>query len=543
MAAGCTVCFRDFNDKRNPTCASCAQAILYNPRIDQVGVRLQREKHHTHVDAIVRPGNDGIIASLPQDTDFETIAVGIRQDTLRKTTEERRVVEARIEDMLDKAEQLRTQLQHAKEWVAGVRKSDATRRSEIAAEKKQLQKQHSTVIDPVLSATAKARQRLEKVHNRTVDARFLLCRESALLAGLEKRKEKDGKVQYWLGGAPIVNLRHLARLKTSEAGGSAAACEMSRNTSHELISTGLGNVCRLLVNCCHYLSVRLPAQIILPYNTTHNATILLEEDSYEKDATTRPLPPTHRSAILAAARPPPEIQKDLIHAPRSLQFRKPLSQLFKEDHDEYMHFTEGAMLLAYDVAWLCASQGLNTIDTMGKVCNIGKSLYDLFLADDRARPPLLRNISGATTRTEYSRLATIAPDGPRLGAWSHGTAHHSLTSAVATSALVEWQNKLPTTSKLVERLQSLLTNEISGLEWDVVTVDREWDGELEREDTAVIVGGGGRHHDMGMSVMSVRPSDGAEDDVVARAIAVQMGLRGDKGGSGWMRVRSRGGEG
>ncbi|KAK4565548.1 hypothetical protein LTR86_004165 [Recurvomyces mirabilis] len=474
------------------------------------------------------------------DVDLDTITAGIRKDTRRKAIDEQQIVEARIDNIMKKTDELRQQLDRGKQWIAQAREGDAKRRAEIIAEMKQLQREQPRALDPVSLATSKARQRQEKVHNRTVDARSLLCRESALLAGLERRQGSGGKVQYWLGGVPILDLRRLARIKPYEKSRVPESEKEGRPKSHELISTGLDNVCRLLGNCCHYLSIRLPSEVILPFNKASHATILPEEISYKLEAPCNSEAATNKAPPPTTTKAPAESKFITKDAPRPLHITKGLSRLFKENHFEYLRFTEGVILLAYNVAWLCTSQGLSTINTIDDVYNMGKNLHDLFLGDDRPRLPLLRHIYSATTRTDNSRRGPSVSEAPRPGAWSHGTAHHSLSSADAVRTIREWQAKLPPVSGLIENLQNILNHEIAGDEWDMVSV-QEGEEQPENDQIAVLVGG--VEVDPAMSVMSIRPSDGAEDDLVAKAIARQQARRNEKGSSGWMRVRSRGGDG
>ncbi|KAK0889630.1 hypothetical protein LTR02_015306 [Friedmanniomyces endolithicus] len=521
----CCVCLRDFDARKQPVCVSCTQAALHGPRIQLVSTLLDREKQHIHAEAVLRPGNDGVIAALPQDADYDAIGAGIKRQAVEKAREERQVLEAKISDITKKADELRKKIEDYKEWAASQRASHARRRSEVAVEHKQLERQHPRMLDPVQTATNKAQQRLEKVHNRTVDARALLCREAALLAGLQKRRGANGKAEYWLGGAPMPDLRGLHGKDMASTVSELAETETPVE-AHELISAGFDNVCRLLGNCCHYLSVRLPAEIVLPHNGIPHARMLSEKYSYKLSNTPHPSMQSSQVAETASSAQRP----DRSGRPRPLYLALPLAKLLKEDPNAFQMFVEAATYLAYDIAWLCKSQGLDKITSFEDVCAIGKNVCNLFLAQEQARPPLNRNISSATTRKDRARPLTTAP-AIRLGAYSHASAHHSTSSAVAAELFRNW--RIPPVIRLTDALKAHLVNEISGAEWDYMSGE-EWNEERQDE-MPVLIGGArtsiDRAEEPTVSVMSITPNDGAGED------------GGKKGSSGWMKVRGRGGEG
>ncbi|KAK5696873.1 hypothetical protein LTR97_008179 [Elasticomyces elasticus] len=523
----CSVCSRDFNNKRKPVCASCAQATLYAPRLEHVSALLEREKQHTHVEAILRPGNDGVIAALPEDANYDAIGAGIRKHAVEKARDERKMVEARINDITEKADELRQQIEDYREWAAKQKETHVRRRAEVQTEYKQLERQRPRVLEPVQTATRKSQQRLEKVQNRTVDARMLLCREAARLAGLEKRRGAEGKTEYWLGGILIPDLRDLAdkAIEIEETALGPAKVEPLVQP-HEQYSAGLENVCRLLGSCCHYLSVRLPAEILLPHNGAPRARIMSDKCSYKRIGS----PPASAHSSQTGIPPMANQQQDRSGRPRPLHLDRPLVHMVKEDNLAFQMYVEGVTYLAYDVAWLCKSQGLDKVTSFEDICAIGKNLYNLLLAQDVvARPPLSRNISSATTKTERNARASVPT--VRLGAYSHASAHHSLAGPAANEIIRGW--RLPPALRLADKLKAHFMNEFTGAEWDHVS-DNEWHEERP-EDGHVFVGGAARQSldqagGPAMSVMSLRPSDGADDEI------------GRREKSGWMKVRGRGAE-
>jgi hypothetical protein len=193
-------------------------------------------------------------------------------------------------------------------------------------------------------------------------------------------------------------------------------------------------------------------------------------------------------------------------------------------------FIEGVSLLAYDLAWLCRTQGAGTLNAFEEICDLGRNLFQLFPSKDgKGRPILNRNISSATGKTERS-VVDVEDGKPRLGSWSHGSSQNSLAAPQSEDQLPEWKLSI---TKFVDQLKSYLRNEAARAEWDIIT-DTEWDEELEHEKPVLV---GGYRRSPAMSVMTVKPSDG-EDDIISPANAAGAA----KGSSGWMKIRGRDGE-
>lgn len=531
----CSTCERPFNARRKRFCASCARATLYAGRIEQAAALLDREKSHTHVEAIVRPGNDGVLAALPEDADWDAITTGIKTHSWERTKVEIPLAEDKIRDIASKAEKLREQMQAYKEIVEKQRGTNERRRKELDAERILLDRHKNRELEVVQSALKKARHRLDKVHKRTLEAREHLCKEASSLSGLKRSKGEDGRSEYRLSYVLVPDLRDLnginGRMKIEAIETTSGMKRLSE--PHEVISASFDNICRFLGVCCHYLSIRLPAEIILPHSDFPHASILPRDSSYRTSNVRYPGTGSSQSASPVASRILP--RSDLSR-PRLLQLDRPLPQFQKEDSKAALFFLEGVVLLAYDIAWLCRSQGMDSISTFGDISAIGQNLHQLFLGKESRntnRPPLNRNISTATTKTERSSAttATQTSSKPQLGMYSHSSAQHSL---VSNSALNLFNPEIWPVSitRLSDQLKSYLRQETARAEWHIVD-DTEWDEEME-EDRAVLIGGARRAMDPAMSVLSVKPSDGMDE--------AEFDLGRERGQRGWMKVRGRGGE-
>ena len=199
---------------------------------------------------------------------------------------------------------------------------------------------------------------------------------------------------------------------------------------------------------------------------------------------------------------------------RLLHLDRPLVRLAREDPATYNLFVEGVTLLAWDVAWLCRSQGLSIANSWDEVCALGRNLCLLFrshaAANDRAPLP--------ADQDQASRPRTF-------GELSHAAINTNIEAPVGMAHMRSWRFVSP--HRLIDALKSHLLTEMSGAEWELLH-SSEWD--LEREDEqAVLVGGD-------------RPADAASagEATVTLADVASAGSQKEKGSNGWMKLKSRG---
>lgn len=528
----CYLCANAYSKTRKPICASCAQATLYDPRLRQATSLLSRENAHTHAEAIVRPGNDGILAALPQDADWDAIASGVKTNSRDRAEIEKQRVEARIVGITEQAELLRKQIEDYRLYAGDTRRKHEARRQEIAKGREELNKRKPLAIDPVKHAIRKTSQRLDKAHSRTVNARAYLCRHTSLLCRLRQVKDKHGRHtgQIELDGLTIPNLKEFSnRLERANAAGKNTDADTPGVQHFEHINACLDSVCHLLGMWCHYLSIRLPAEIILPHADFPHSAILPEKSSYKGFDPIYP-------AILSSHSTSPSASH-LIHdqhdapRPRLLHLDRPLARLAKEDTKAFGLFVEGVMLLAWNIAWLCRSQGIDKVDNFESVCDMGRNLYLLARAQDASnalRPSLDRPDTTATEASARTKKSTTTRPQASVGfgSYTHGNLHHFLAGASGAALMQNWRLAQP--HRLIDKLRNYLLNEITGAEWDVLS-DGDFDDE-RADEVPVLVGGAKRkvlqNRHPAMSVMTVAAdADGRP-----------------RGEAGWMKVRGRNGD-
>ncbi|KAK6434714.1 hypothetical protein LTR95_009098 [Oleoguttula sp. CCFEE 5521] len=437
-------------------------------------------------------------------------------------------VDARIADIETQAQSLRQSMVAYKEYLVDKKRENAKRRGEVDIECKELMLRRDTVPDPVHSAARRAARHLAKTHTRTVDARAYVCKYTSNLSGLRQVKDKLGVPtgRYSLHGLVLPTLKDLI-------GSHAGYAEGVQGEHHEHINACLDHVCRLLGLWCHYLSVRLPAEIVLPHSEFPHSAILLERSSYKGSDPAYPGDLGSHSSSSSTSRlkrdPRPSTRARLLHLDR------PLAALEKEDRKTFGLFVEGVVLLSWNIAWLCRSQGITSVTSFDGVCNIGNKLYHLFRAQEVAfnpRPSLNRNDTAGTDVTVRSNkiITKAAPTQRpiRFGSYSHGSTVNSLSSAEGAAYMQEWRKLQP--HRLVDQLKQHFAAEMTGVGWDVVS---EFDLDAEREDEMpVLVGGASR-------LAAAGKTDEASTDSAA-AVAKQGDE--DRKANGWMKVRGRSGD-
>ena len=314
------------------------------------------------------------------------------------------------------------------------------------------------------------------------------------------------------------------------------------------ITVSMSRLAHLLVLTSHYLSLRLPAEITLPHRDYPGATIFSPRSSYT--STQVPFPgsgPSHSSnTTLSASR-----NGDL-HAPprpRPLYLDKKLPVLSKEDPIGYSLFVEGVTLLAWDIAWLCWTQGIHvSSNSWEDICALGKNLWQLLVEVQQPR-----STSNVTPKHDTGNDSTpferpSSPSEPQkgphtrvsLGEYSHGSARSYLGGAKGTELMQGWRFQSPV--KVIDKVKSMLLGELAGAEWEILD-GREFEnvGRGAEDEEAVLIEGAGT---------AARPASDERTKLEAggmlasgQRVPQDDGIGGGataKGTSGWTKLKSRG---
>lgn len=496
----CSICSRSHSFKLPFHCPGCARYSLYDLRTEHAKALLRREASDRDVEKIVsKPWQD------ENNKGFPARNVPSVPNT-RWDTEELSFISKGIDDncrdLRVQAEILRKDIENARAEVSKLKSSLNDRRAKFASVTHNLSARRKSMLESVERSTKRTVYRSDQQHLRTAESRIFLCREAAKLYDLRQRRRRKGntvKEEYLIGGIGIVDLRDLnSTLAVMVNLESALTDKVIPDAAPTQITTSLTHISQLLVLVSHYLSLQLPAEITLPHRDYPLPTIFPPSSSY----TLRPVPfpgstssqPSHSNT--ANIRPHPR--------PRPLFLDKSLPQLAKEDSVAYSLFIEGVTLLAWDVAWVCRTQGINVgAHSWDEVCALGKNLWQFLVStpSNLLQPVLRTTLNRETLTLDAPTESTKDPNHTSaraiseqdemqpqiiLGHYSHGTAYSFLGGAEGTEFMRGW--KLQGPMKLVDRLKSLLLGELAGAEWEVLD-HKEWGREAaDVPEAAVMVG-------------------------------------------------------
>ncbi|EON64211.1 hypothetical protein W97_03441 [Coniosporium apollinis CBS 100218] len=517
----CDICGKGLGPKVPLHCATCARSALYPLRIEHVTTLLDKEKLGKHVEAVANGTTDPAAQSISLSGLLVNTHESSKKLRLERTVAETTQTAERINLITEQVELLKRQMEEVKKEMAARKEAMARRCSDLASANHDVEARRNNELEKVLKSVRHANQRLERTHTQTVDARMYLCRAAAELAGLkeQKRMSRDGtcKMGYFIGGIPITDLRNL------------------HTASPRQLTASLTLVARLLVQISHYLGLRLPAEIVLPHKDWPLPTIYSLGSSYTSrdvsfPGSSEPASSTNSPAAsrtLEHRRPPPR--------PRTLYIHSPLPKLVKEDPAAYSVFVEGVTLLAWDIAWLCYTQGMRSeFADLEAICQMGKNLHQLLVA----RPP-------APTRHNSSRSVTPAPDSQAtpllsspsvtVGHFSHGTAHSFLGAAAGNDYMRDWQARTPT--KLIDKVKITLAENMQNIEWEMLD-EKEWaDAEGALIEEPEVIGARAQK-------ATDKPRDGGS--VVSQSTVTQESAQTEagraRGVNGWTKLKTRNGE-
>ncbi|GAB7354084.1 hypothetical protein MBLNU459_g4656t1 [Dothideomycetes sp. NU459] len=479
-------------------------------RLDHLTALLDKESLHSRVNNVITPPSQLPPASLSPGPELVQTAESARKHERVGIVSHAQAIEAQCAQITEQSDLLRQQIAEAKEENAARKAAYERRRSEVAAETKELRDRVPLLLEPLKATIDQLDRKMERVHKRTLQGRAKLCQETARLAGLSLRRRRSAEGQVFdechIGGVSIVDLRQL------------------NNARPEHVTASLANICRLLATCCHYLAVRLPAEIVPPHANYPHPTIFSTHSSYT--GIDVPFPGSSTSS--------PSTSRVLEHRslpkPRLLHLDRPLDRLAKEDPHKYNLFVEGITLLAWDVAWLCTSQGVPVEHSWESICCMGPNLYSLFrehtLSPRRSTKP---SLSAPSRLTASGALEAETPL-PQFGDLSHAGAFRNLASHEGAQAMHGWKSATP--ARIIDKVKSYLQTEISGADWEMIA-EEEWDA--EREDEQAVLVGGTRHGEASKAETASRIT-------ATNAVSeLDLGVRG-RGTSGWTKLKSRSGE-
>jgi hypothetical protein len=486
----CDICGKAGNAAHPLHCITCARSYLEQPRIELAKTLIDKDGVEKHVTAVIQGSEDKAIQHVSLKDSKGGLLVDRQECTnnlnWQRTKAEMTEIQERMQLITEQSNRLRAQMEATRKQMEMQRAAIAQRKSDISSATYGVDTRRANELDKLQLRVKKVASGSDRMHQDTGDLRMQLCTTAAKLAGLKtsRRRNKDGIVKDVFNIGPGTRLR-ICDLKDLNGRCHRPSLRMHAKPSTEALpdqlSASLAAVAQLLVRVAAYLGIRLPAEITLPHNDYPQPTIFSPASSYQGKKV--PFPgstPSHSSSNS------PEASRTIdprvrLPTPRALFIDRPLGHLSVEDPPAYSSFIEGVSLLAYDVAWLCRTQGMkDSLKEWDDICPVGQNLYRLLIAQETYHPQ--RPDKDGITKSSSAVTMRKTPVG--FGHLSHATSHSYLNMAENAQYLAGW-NLTPT--KIVDELKAFLLTEQQAQEWDVLS-QREWEGmeDLIAEDPVVV---------------------------------------------------------
>ncbi|KAL8703639.1 MAG: hypothetical protein Q9201_003177 [Fulgogasparrea decipioides] len=421
----CNICHRSPSTGLPHHCTVCARDCLYKSRVNLARALLEQEAARNQVDQSLNVSRAR--ASKPSVVDQSTAKDDSAPFAFESISVDESAVKEQTSLILDHSDHLRVEVGKVKEEIASRRASNTKRKEELARARQELAHHAAADLGSAQKAIGRIQHRWDTLHSRTAESRLLLSEVNSVSA----------------------TLAHLVHLLS------------------------------------HYLSLRLPAEITLPHRDYPLPTILPPSSSYLVHQIpfpiTNPVPSSQSSPSVSRA-----LSRGQKPRPQPLYLKTKLSLLAKADPHAYRVYVEGMTLLAWNVAWLCKSQGIDVGATSWEdVCDLGKNLWRLStaerrgaaIASDAQSRPTQQGREADLRRPTLARPRDIqqtAVTSPHilLGQHSHETVHSNLASATGSEHMRGWRLQDPAT--VVERVKQMLQSDRTGAGWEILE-GNEWE--------------------------------------------------------------------
>ena len=522
----CDICGRAGHQGHSLHCITCARSYLEQPRIELAKTLIDKDGVERHVKAVIKGSEDRSSVSLSDSKGGFLVDRQLCTDNLnwQRTRTEMIEIQERMTLVTEQTVRLRKQMETLRKEIEARQAANAQRKSDLSSATYGIDSRRANELDKVQQMVRRLEYKSEKVHFDTIEQRRQLCSTSAKLAGLKmsKRRMKDGGIKEVYNIGPGIKLRIWDLREINDA-------------PPDYLSASLAAVAQLLVRVAAYLGIRLPAEITLPHNSYPQPTIFSIPSSYQGKKV--PFPGVTLSDSSSNS---PEASRTLdprtpLPKPRALFIDRPLAHLSAEDPPAYSSFIEGVSLLAYNIAWLCRTQGMkDSFKEWEDVGPMGRSLYRLLILQEtyiprRPENPLDKDMSAVKSSASPLRRAPVG-----FGQLSHATSHSYMNTAENAHYLNGWSL---TPTKIVDELKAFLLAEQQAQEWDVLN-QKEWeDMENLTADGPITAGEKRRDESLadGHSYTTSTTTNGTQrHDLSDDALPERK-----KGTSGWTKVKNR----
>lgn len=127
----------------------------------------------------------------------------------------------RTEQIIKRADELKANLAAAKEQLAKRKAANTRRKADLSGAKSGIEARRTRQVEDVEKSIKMSNYRWNKDHNTLAASRAFLCGEAAKLYGLRKTRRSDGREEYLIGNACIMDLRTLNSMLPLRMAGAA----------------------------------------------------------------------------------------------------------------------------------------------------------------------------------------------------------------------------------------------------------------------------------------------------------------------------------
>ena len=195
----CDICLRAGGQKLPLLCPTDARNQLYEPRIQLAEVLIEKDALDQQITAS--------LSSRSKLGEQEVDRPGISRLPVDMIIAEKEQAEDRTQQIIAHADELRANIEKAREEIARRKAATRHRRSEREAISNGLEARRARQMEEVEKAVRMTRYKWNQVHSITASSKAFLCGEAAKLYGLRKVKRNNGAEEYRIGGVSIVDLR------------------------------------------------------------------------------------------------------------------------------------------------------------------------------------------------------------------------------------------------------------------------------------------------------------------------------------------------
>lgn len=201
----CPTCKKHLTEDVPVHCQNCVNNMLYNSRFELARVLLDKESLQKKVEAIVGPEPE---QPLDEETARLRNAWQRQQQMIVEREEEEQEEGIRRELVLRQKE-----VEEKRAQANALRANLEERRANLTAAKEALATHNKQKMRELRENGERLKTQYDALHNKIVDTRAVLCRETASLLRLSysKKRTKDGGIRdrYYIGGLLLPDLKDI----------------------------------------------------------------------------------------------------------------------------------------------------------------------------------------------------------------------------------------------------------------------------------------------------------------------------------------------